>query len=30
MYGGAGLDGILGLVLVVMIVVWSVGGLHIG
>ena len=30
MYGGAGLGGVLGLVLVVAVVVWLVGGLHMG
>ena len=29
-YGGAGLGGVLGLVLVVAVVVWLVGGLRIG
>jgi hypothetical protein len=29
-YGGSGLGGVLGLVLVVAVVVWLVGGLHMG
>ncbi|MGA7386228.1 MAG: DUF3309 family protein [Methylocella sp.] len=29
-YGGNGLGGVLGLVLVVAVVVWLVGGLHMG
>jgi hypothetical protein len=30
MYGGAGLGGVLGLVLTIFVVVWLVGGLRIG
>jgi hypothetical protein len=30
MYGGAGLGGVLGLVLFVVVVAWLLGGLHIG